>query len=58
MKNTLFFCTRWGSEQLSWEAFFDKAAGAGYDGIEYGISREVSISELDALYELAAKWWY
>jgi sugar phosphate isomerase/epimerase len=30
----LFFCTRWGSEHLSWADFAKRVADAGYDGIE------------------------
>ncbi|MET1054981.1 MAG: TIM barrel protein [Pedobacter sp.] len=30
----LFFCTRWGSEQLSWDSFSRKVRDAGFDGIE------------------------
>lgn len=30
----LFFCTRWGSEHLSWPEFSKRVADAGYDGIE------------------------
>ncbi|MBE9600442.1 sugar phosphate isomerase/epimerase [Pedobacter sp. MC2016-24] len=30
----LFFCTRWGSEHLSWTEFAKRVADAGYDGIE------------------------
>jgi len=30
----LFFCTRWGSENLSWDSFSQKVKDAGYDGIE------------------------
>ncbi|MDB5111317.1 MAG: Sugar phosphate isomerase/epimerase [Mucilaginibacter sp.] len=32
--NILFFCTRWGSENLSWPDFLLKANDSGYDGIE------------------------
>ena len=27
-----FFCLRWGSEDLRWEIFCQKASNAGYDG--------------------------
>lgn len=33
----LFFCPRWGSSDLSWDAFAAKAKQAGYDGIETDI---------------------
>ena len=29
-----FFCPRWGSESLSWDAFCKKVKEAGYDGVE------------------------
>lgn len=31
-----FFCPRWGSEALTWDAFFTKVKNAGYDGVEIG----------------------
>lgn len=33
----LFFCPRWGTADLSWDAFAAKAKQAGYDGIETDI---------------------
>lgn len=30
----MYFCPRWGSENLSWESFCLKAKTSGYDGIE------------------------
>jgi sugar phosphate isomerase/epimerase len=32
-----FFCPRWGSESLSWDAFCEKVKKAGYDGVETGL---------------------
>lgn len=32
--NIQYFCPRWGSEDLSWDAFCRKVKAAGYDGIE------------------------
>ncbi len=32
----LFFCPRWGSAQIAPEAFVERVASAGYDGIEIG----------------------
>jgi|GEM_PF-5114268 len=29
-----FFCSRWGSESLSWDIFCKKVKEAGYDGVE------------------------
>lgn len=45
-----FFCPRWGSETLGWDAFLQKAKEAGYDGVEWGISN-------DALGDSLAKVW-
>jgi sugar phosphate isomerase/epimerase len=36
----LFFCPRWGSEDLSWESFCHKIKAAGYDGVEAGVPFE------------------
>src|SRR5690349_8759642 len=33
----LFFCPRWGSEQLSPETFVQKVKQAGYDGVEMSL---------------------
>lgn len=33
-----FFCPRWGSESLSWDAFCQKVKAAGYNGVEAGVS--------------------
>lgn len=38
--NILFFCPRWGSENLSWQNFCNKVKVAGYDGIESGVPFE------------------
>lgn len=32
-----FLCTRWGSDNLDFEVFADKAQSAGYEGIETGL---------------------
>ncbi len=32
-----FFCPRWGSESLSWDAFCGKVKQAGFDGVEAGV---------------------
>ena len=32
-----FFCPRWGSENLSYDLFFDKVKEAGYDGVEFSL---------------------
>lgn len=36
----LFFCTYWGSEQLTWPVFLKKAKDAGYDGVEASLPLE------------------
>lgn len=51
-----FFCTRWGSEHLDWDAFCKKVKAAGYNGIEYGIARTVSVRELDFVWNTAEKY--
>ena len=33
----LFFCPRWGTDNLSWDTFFKKIKDAGYDGVETGL---------------------
>lgn len=33
----LFFCPRWGSENLGWDSFCKKVKETGYDGIESGV---------------------
>jgi hypothetical protein len=43
--NLLFFCPRWGAEQLSWDAFCEKVKKAGYDGIEAGVSFDENVSK-------------
>lgn len=35
--NLQFFCPRWGSEHLPYEAFFEKVKEAGYDGVEMAL---------------------
>lgn len=49
----LFFCPRWGSEDISWIDFFAKAKDAGYNGVEFGVSRDVTTATLDEIWELA-----
>lgn len=44
----LFFCPRWGSEQLSWKDFSQKVKEAGYEGVEYGIANETTAEELQS----------
>lgn len=51
-----YFCPRWGSENLSWEAFCKKVYEAEYDGIEFGVPSTVSEKELDDAWENAAKY--
>ncbi|MEK6478398.1 TIM barrel protein [Catalinimonas sp. 4WD22] len=35
--NIQFFCPRWGSEDLPYEAFFENVKAAGYDGVEMSL---------------------
>jgi sugar phosphate isomerase/epimerase len=51
--NLKLFCPRWGSEGLSWDVFMKKVKAAGYDGIEYAISNEVTNEELDLVWNKA-----
>lgn len=41
----LFFCPRWGSENLSWESFCKKVKDEGYDGVEAGVPFEPGARE-------------
>ena len=50
-----FFCTRWGSENLSWNDFMLKVKSAGYDGVEFGITKENTHQELEKIWETAEK---
>ncbi|TWF39981.1 sugar phosphate isomerase/epimerase [Chitinophaga polysaccharea] len=50
-----FFCPRWGSESLSWEAFIKKVKEEGYDGIECGIAFNTPEQALEQVWNLAAK---
>jgi sugar phosphate isomerase/epimerase len=50
-----FFCTRWGSESLSWNEFFLQAADEGYKGIEWGVPAETGVEQFEEVYSLAAK---
>lgn len=49
----LFFCPRWGSEQLPWAEFLQNVQHAGYDGIEYAIPSGTTTKELDEVWNLA-----
>jgi sugar phosphate isomerase/epimerase len=51
-----FYCPRWGSEKLSWNAFFEKIVAAGYNGFEYGIACTTPEKELDEVWNLADKY--
>lgn len=50
-----FYCPRWGSEQINWEDFFLRVIGAGYNGIEWGISRDASEGEMEKVWNLVEK---
>jgi sugar phosphate isomerase/epimerase len=43
-----FFCPRWGSESLSWDAFCSKVKLAGFDGVEAGVPFDES--EMEAMH--------
>jgi sugar phosphate isomerase/epimerase len=51
-----FFCPRWGSEDLSWEAFCRKVSNAGYDGFEIAIASTITDAELQEIWNTAAKY--
>lgn len=50
-----FFCTRWGSDALSWDDFMQKVKHSGYHGIEYGFSRDTPEKTLDEVWNKAEK---
>jgi hypothetical protein len=50
-----FYCPRWGSEKLPWSTFCRKAKDDGYDGIEYAVAADVTVQELDHVWEMASK---
>ena len=41
----IFFCPRWGCENIPWRLFFKKVKDAGYDGVEMGYPLELSADE-------------
>jgi sugar phosphate isomerase/epimerase len=46
-----FFVPRWGSTDLSWDDFFNKAKSSGYDGIELAIPNETTSAQLDDIWQ-------
>jgi len=50
-----FFCPRWGSEDISWEAFFHHIKDAGYDGVEWAIGNQVPLAEYDRVFNAGAR---
>jgi sugar phosphate isomerase/epimerase len=46
-----FFVPRWGSSDLSWDDFFNKAKSSGYDGIELAIPNETTSAQLDDIWQ-------
>ncbi len=54
-RQPLFFCPRWGSEHLDWNAFAWQVKNAGYDGMEVGIARTVARFELEEIFAVAAR---
>ena len=59
----LFFCPRWGCEDLSWDSFCHKVKAAGYDGVEAGVPfEEAAQSHMKAALEknellLIGQYW-
>ncbi|HSC55358.1 MAG TPA: hypothetical protein VLC98_17120 [Phnomibacter sp.] len=51
-----FYCPRWGSDNLSWESFCQKATDAGYDGFEVGIACTATEAELHEIWNTAEKY--
>ena len=49
--NIKFFCPRWGSEKLSWNDFLVRVKAAGYLGVEYAVSNEITKQELEDVWE-------
>lgn len=43
----MFFCPRWGSENLSWDKYCHKVKEAGYNGVEAGVSFDKSQLQLN-----------
>jgi sugar phosphate isomerase/epimerase len=59
----LFFCTRWGQEDLPWTDFCEKVKNAGYDGVETTLplndqERALILAELEkfGLKLIAVQW--
>ena len=50
-----FYCPRWGSGAVAWETFLEGVAKDGYDGFEWGISRDTPEKELHEVWELAQR---
>ncbi|SMO71941.1 sugar phosphate isomerase/epimerase family protein [Solitalea koreensis] len=51
-----FYCPRWGSENLSWEDFCQKASNAGYDGIEVGFAQNDTAAGFMQIWNTAEKY--
>ena len=51
-----FFCPRWGSEKLPWDAFIKKVKKSGFDGIEWAVPGEIKHRELDKVCSLAERY--
>jgi sugar phosphate isomerase/epimerase len=45
----LFFCPRWGCENIAWDDFFSQVKVAGYDGVEMGFPFTLSESEKEEI---------
>lgn len=53
--NLKCFCPKWGSENISWKDFFPKAKNEGYDGVEFGVPRDLHQGTLDEIWNLSVK---
>ncbi|MGK6350093.1 sugar phosphate isomerase/epimerase [Parapedobacter sp. DT-150] len=55
MAGILFFCPRWGAEEVPWTDFLVGVKSAGYNGVEVGIAKGTTIQEMDTMWEAAEK---
>ncbi|MEO8852645.1 MAG: sugar phosphate isomerase/epimerase [Ginsengibacter sp.] len=53
--NLKCLCPKWGSENISWKDFFPKAKNEGYDGVEFGVPRDLHQVTLDEIWNLSVK---
>ena len=50
-----FFCPRWGSENIAWEAWLSQVKLAGYDGVEWAVANNTDRRELERVLALTDK---